>query len=512
MKKTYLVAIGTALCWAASCNKSDKQLTAGLQPGGNDTTVASPEVINRFVQQELHSKERFNWAAATANMVQGALLHGDSILTIGYQPLGFTNLNERIQDIDIHSNEWRTAREEILRLVIAHEQLSGKSAADIIAIPEGQLPVIDLKVTRLATIQALRKSPLVRYAEPGGYGDVMLRTSTNVRTESSDSGSGCGGNNPDNGLVANTDYVTVQPAAKRSWNYTYHKIDQAWNNATGKNVKVMIVDTGVSASQDNLGAQFNQGQSTGRTIEKKVTRPGSSPADDCGHGTKMASVCTAPRGIDGAAVGVAYGANLVSVRAADDVFISSNEEITGVSDAFTLAGNSADVKIVSMSMGTIIEISKIADAIRYAKNKGKLIFCAAGTSFSFTAGFVGVIFPASMDEVVAVTGVKDNQTNRCDDCHEGQQVDFIVVMERASNKRHPLALAATGDVPSTVGGSSVATATCAGIAALVWSKYPSESNTAILNRMARAASLYNNKSTKFGWGVINANIATGGTN
>ena len=38
--------------------------------------------------------------------------------------------------------------------------------------------------------------------------------------------------------------------------------------------------------------------------------------------------------------------------------------------------------------------------------KGKLIFCAGGTSTSFTT-FVGVIFPAWMSETVAVTGLKD---------------------------------------------------------------------------------------------------------
>ncbi|HVI45711.1 MAG TPA: S8 family serine peptidase [Chitinophaga sp.] len=502
MKKVYTLALGTVLCWASSCNKSDRQAISVVN---NDTTISSIADINRFIKNELQTKGKFEWSAASINMVQGALLHSDSILSVGYQPAGFSGLNEKIHTIDIHSSEWQAAREEVLRIIRENE----KGAATIV-FNQDILPVIDVKVSRQATLKALRSSSLVRYAEPTGYGDLTNTTSA-PQTESSSSsgsGSGCGGNTGDNSLVAGAHYFNMQPGTKKSWNYTYSKIDEAWTNATGKGIKVMIIDTGVSPDQENLGDDFNQGASSGRTIQKKVTRPGGTTADGCGHGTKMASVCAAPRGNDNSMTGVAYNANLVTVRAADDVLISGSDEVQGVTDAFTLAGNSADVKIVSMSMGTIIKESKIADAIRYAKGKGKLIFCAAGTSTSFTASFVGVIFPAYMDEVVAVTGVKDNQTERCADCHVGKEVDFTVVMERVQDGKHPLSLAMAGDVPSTVGGSSVATATCAGIAALVWSKFPSYTSSDVLNKMAESASLYTNKSSKFGWGVINAKSAT----
>ena len=93
------------------------------------------------------------------------------------------------------------------------------------------------------------------------------------------------------------------------------------------------------------------------------------------------------------------------------------------------------------------------------------MFCAGGTSFDWTAGWTGVIFPASMPEVNAVTGIKDNLTTRCDACHIGSEIDFVAVMEKASTLRNPLTLPMTGDLPSTVGGSSVATASTAGMAA-----------------------------------------------
>ena len=61
---------------------------------------------------------------------------------------------------------------------------------------------------------------------------------------------------------------------------------------------------------------------------------------------------------------------------------------------------------VSGLKSTAFSNSKVADAIRYANNRGKLILAAAGTSTTF-ANWVGVIFPATMSVTVAVTGVKE---------------------------------------------------------------------------------------------------------
>ncbi len=138
-----------------------------------------------------------------------------------------------------------------------------------------------------------------------------------------------------------------------------------------------------------------------------------------------------------------------------------------------------------------------------------MIFCAAGTSFSWTSGWYCVTFPATLSEVNAVTGVRDNQfQNTCTSCHSGSETDFTIVMEKAANERHPLTLAMTGDAPSTVGGSSVSTATAAGIAALVWSKFPSMTRAQVLNKLVQSSSNYPTRNSSLGWGNINADVAT----
>ena len=230
-----------------------------------------------------------------------------------------------------------------------------------------------------------------------------------------------------------------------------------------------------------------------------------SPHDRCGHGTQMSGLATGPRGSDGNAVGVAYRANLTIVRAVDDVVITSSNESAGVRDALVLAGNDAGVKVVSMSIGTPFSNGTVADGIYYAHNRGKLIFAAAGTSLTWTSWY-GVIFPASMSQTVAVTGVKEGLPfERCSTCHDGSEIDFVIHMARRNDAdRTSLTLAPSGDQPTYVGGSSAATATTAGVAALVWSKSPQLSRDAVVERLRNTASLYPSRDRNFGWGVINA--------
>lgn len=249
----------------------------------------------------------------------------------------------------------------------------------------------------------------MRYVEPMGY-DQFLFSAAQERS------SGCNPNLPTRGLMAGVHYGVVAPNAKASWNYPAHGILDAWRYVSGKGIKVFLIDTGIGYGQESLGANFNQGFSGARTLERLVTLPRQrflgiinvgppeTPEDRCGHGTAMAGVLAAPRGTSGNMVGIAYNTDLVTCRAAADVFIDEAREVKGVSDAFTMAARRADVKVISMSMGRITVSSQIRDAIQYAHAKGKLIFCAAGTSFSFTANWAGVIFPATLPEVQAVTG------------------------------------------------------------------------------------------------------------
>ncbi|MBU3714235.1 MAG: S8/S53 family peptidase [Ferruginibacter sp.] len=480
--------------------------------------------IDAMIKESLYQNKSFDWKKMDAHVIWSALQHSDKIMSIGYKPLTENNVEQRLDVVDINQLQWKEAKKNLLDLILNAEKKTNDTLilSSILIWEDHVLPVINIKVENPETVALLLSSNYVRYAEPMGYEPqhVLKRTvSDSFPVYSATGGSGCDGNAPQYGLVEGVDYQTIFPATKQSWNYVYHNIPRAWSLSTGAGIKVFFIDTGCGFDQENLGNAFNQGSSSKRTVEKIVTFPRATflgiptgsvetPEDDCGHGTSMAGVCAAPRGTDGNACGVAYNCNLVTCRASDDVYLDASREVKGVVDAFVNAGSRSDVRIISMSMGRITSSSQIRDAILFAYQKGKLIFCAAGTSFSWTSGWAGVIFPASMPEVNAVTGVKDNNFFAgCDNCHEGSETDFTIVMEKSINGRKPLSLAMRGDIPSTVGGSSVSTATAAGIAALVWSRFPTFTRDQILNKLITSSANYPRRNVELGWGNMNAYLA-----
>jgi subtilisin family serine protease len=502
MKKSTLLALACLLLAVNSCQKQD------IAPPG--VNAPDPAELDRFIHNKLDLHGEFLWDWASDDQIWTALSNSDFVLSVGYQPEGEKDVADRLHLLNIQTTPWKLARAELLQIVLQNERAlqSGLTEAALLAFEENPvLPVFCVYVKNPATITALRQSKLLRYADPIGYEPYMTQRSIDR------SGSGCDSNGAEPGLADGVDYATITPDCKRSWNYPTHKINEAWSNSTGSGCKVTIIDTGCSDDQDNLGDGFNQGDSHGRTIEKFVTLPaaaGGPPEtvhDQCGHGTSMLGVCAAPRGEDGNTVGIAYNCNLVSFRAAADVYLNESREVTGVSNAFTQAGDS-NTKIISMSMGRVTTSNQIRDAVKYAHNKGKLIFAAAGTSFWWTAWFWGIIFPANMAECSAVTGMKSNLTGACGDCHTGNKVDFCVVMERTTDGRSPLSLADSGDDPSTVGGSSVATASTAGIAALVWAKWPGWTRAQVFDKLKQNGNYWPNRNGSFGWGRINAKTAT----
>ena len=519
MKKTFIYCMIASLIFA-SCKKVIKEANVVEK-----TEIISTTVIDDFIKNQISTHRKFEWSTASDLMVWSALQQSDNMLSVGYKTDAVIDVEENLQNINIDDAEWKLSKEKILNIILKSEQELDKSIKLETIVPweEHVLPVIDVIVKNPATVKLLRSCNLVRYAEPLGYEPreaVLNAQKDNQQNNAVTSSSGCGSNTAEIGLLQNVDYTTITPLAKQSWNYYYHNIPRAWIKTTGAGIKVFMIDTGCEFDQENLGSAFNQGASSGRTIEKMVTLPQSTflgiptgpvetPDDGCGHGTAMAGACAAPRGTDGNACGVAYNCKLVTCRAAEDVYLDDSREAKGVADAFTNAANRADVKIISMSMGRITSSSQIQDAIIYAYGKGKLIFCAAGTSFSWTSSWFGVIFPASLPQVNAVTGVRDNNFNTtCTDCHEGSETDFTIVMERSTDKRKPLTLAMSGNIPSTIGGSSVSTATAAGIAALVWSKFPTYTKDQVLNKLISTSANYPVRSSSLGWGNLNADAAT----
>lgn len=509
MKKTVLLwACASALVFTA-CKKDNEATiynadveTSALELQESDEFL-SIEQINALIDRSFFENQSFSWDNVPSNVLWSAAVHGGELLTVGYG-------NEGESFSETRDSRLEGIQNDILNVVSAGE---GTTRAAQKFLADDILNVLDVQVTSLETIRALKATMNIRYLEPNGYSFYELKPEQGAQPQRSSSGCNFNGEN-----LISSDYRTVAPNALVSWTFDRHNITQAWSQSTGAGITVGVIDTGLSPNQPKLGSEFTDAWSiNSRTVQKYGTFIDSpwwwssnydGPNDKCGHGTSMAATIAAPRNDEFMPVGVAYNCNLVSYRGTEDVVLNDYHERKGVSNALKQLGNRSDVKIISMSVGYPWSIGNVKDAVKYAYNKGKLIFAAGGTSLNFT-NWYPVIFPASMSQAVAVTGITDAPGyNQCDTCHDGSQIEFTVVMERDNNNsRTGVALGFYDGDNDYVGGSSVATATTAGIAALVWSKHPTWSRSQVLSKLRQSASLYPNKDNNYGYGNINAQLA-----
>lgn len=483
----------------AACTKEEENL---IKPSIKDAEIIqeldpmSPSEINAYIKSEIENTGSFEWNNASDHLLWSASVHGNNIITIGYGVDAYSNHK---------SSENISIKNKFIDKINKLETNINKSDKETLLYDDGVLNYIDVIILDLETVKEIRKEDNIRYIEPSGYNFFSYE-------QTSKSGSGC---STDAASVNTNDYRTVSPGCLVPWTFDNHNITQAWAYSTGENITVGLVDTGVSDYQSLLGSSFSDGISTSsRYVYKYGTYVDSwlpwatttdGYHDKCGHGTSMAATIASPRNDNSMPVGVAYNCNLISYRATEDVVLDGYQEQKGVANAITNLANTSSVKIISMSIGHIITIGKISDAIIYAYSKGKLIFAAGGTSTWFT-NWVGVTFPASMSETVAVTGITDEYGyEECEICHTGVKIDFTVIMERYyDTNRHSVCLGYYNNQIDYVGGSSVSTAFTAGIAALVWSKYPSWSRDQILTKLKQSADFYPNKDSNFGYGNIDA--------
>lgn len=356
------------------------------------------------------------------------------------------------------------------------------------------LPTITVEVDNAGAVAALRASNYVDFVEPASFpGKVMS--------------SGCTGNDwnadPEGGNVVSGDILDSTAAGDRvPRNFQSSHIQDAWGRSQGgAGVTVGVMDTGIFDTQMQLrpasvGGRFDVGLSSGRTIQYFDESETGQTFDTCNHGTRSAGTIAGPLDGQGLA-GVAYRANVVAAKVNEDVFIDAWETDDLVRGIRRAVDNGA--RVVSIAMGTgSWEYQNITQEIQYDYyNRGVLFVAAAGTTYCLE----GVIYPAKLPEVVAVTGTVADGHRHPEACG-GPEVDIAAVISGA---------AAPGRRPQDIidfGGSSAATGLVAGTAAVIWSTYPWMSRDQVRDRLIWAGQ--GAVESGLGNGVVDAYKAVGG--
>jgi type VII secretion-associated serine protease mycosin len=247
---------------------------------------------------------------------------------------------------------------------------------------------------------------------------------------------------------------------------------------------VAVIDSGVDDSLTDLRGQVLNGRDYSG-------QRGDEHTDIDGHGTDIAALiaATGARGTLNGSYGLAPGAKILPVRmrysTEDFGQVDEGAEFSKyLSEAIRYAADSK-AQIINLSLGKInspgrqnVGTPQLADAVKYALGKGKLLFAAVGNTGN-KANLPG--YPAATPGVVGI-GAADQNAKVAPFSQHGGQVDLVapgVDMVHAC---------LDGSQICKSEGTSDATAIASASAALIWSAHPNWTNNQVLRVMLNTAS------------------------
>ncbi len=233
------------------------------------------------------------------------------------------------------------------------------------------------------------------------------------------------------------------------------------SNFTGKNVKVAVIDSGISEHED-------------LTIENGVSMVDytDSYADDNGHGTYVAGIIGAKNNNIGI-VGVATDSKLYAVKVLDsngEGYLS--DVMAGVDWAIQ-----NEMDIINLSLGGGKSSPLLESMINKAVNQNILVVAAAGNDGTATGGENNVSYPARYEYVIAVGAINQNR-QRATFSSTGEAVELAAPGENILSTDN------NGSY-NRVKGTSFATPFVSGVAALMKEIEPNLTAAQLRNKLQK---------------------------
>ncbi len=191
------------------------------------------------------------------------------------------------------------------------------------------------------------------------------------------------------------------------WEITKLDIDKQWIKSQGEDVVIAVIDTGCDLSHPDIKNNLVDG--------KNFVNPNKSPEDDNGHGSHVCGTIAAENNGLGM-VGVAPRAKIMPIKALGSKGDGNLKNI--IDSIIWAADNRAD--FITMSLGSPVDSPQLYAAIEYAKDKGCIIFAAAGNSGEDSE----IMYPAKYVNVIS-TGAIDENFNRTKFSCSGDDLDFL---------------------------------------------------------------------------------------
>ncbi|UYQ64753.1 S8 family serine peptidase [Streptomyces peucetius] len=264
--------------------------------------------------------------------------------------------------------------------------------------------------------------------------------------------------------------AAAQDVRSRQWYLDAMDAEKIWTSATGKGIKVAVIDTGVNPDTPSLKGQVLKGVDSAEA-------EGDETDDYTGHGTTMAELI-AGTGANGGLRGLAPEAKIIPYRISDTDFQNENkvnafdmrEAIRGAADS--------EAQIINISFGSEFYSTEVRKAVEYAQEKGKLLF--AGTGNSGDEGNKPQ-YPGSYVAAIGVAATsRDGRVGKY-----SQHGDYVDIAAPGSDI--PFYCDETLSSYCDGNGTSAATAIASASAALIWSAHPDWTANQVLRVMFESA-------------------------
>ena len=296
--------------------------------------------------------------------------------------------------------------------------------------------------------------------------------------------------------IASITATPNDPQYPNQWHLPQISAPAGWDVTTGApGVIIAVIDTGIDTTHPDFAGKLVSGYNfVAQTTD--VT-------DLNGHGTQTAGTAAADTNNGVGVAGVDWQSQIMPLVACDS---GGNCQYSAIESAITYAADHG-AKVISISIGGTSDSSALQSAINYAWNKGLVIVAASGNG-----GTNMLYYPGGDQNVVGVGATCDTLNTLCGFSNYGTGLDVVAP---GGN----IFTTAAGGGYTYDSGTSFSTPIVSGVAALLFAKNPSLSNSQVVSLLESGADPLPAGSTgwnqSFGYGMVDVAkslAATGQTN
>jgi subtilisin family serine protease len=328
-----------------------------------------------------------------------------------------------------------------------------RSRVAVFQVPEGS----DIP----ALAQQIAQRDEVRYAEPDLVGEISLT--------------------PDD------------PRFGDQWGAQKVDAEEAWDLETGsEDILIGIIDTGIATDASGTLNHPDLDDAARYTLGTDFVSDDTLPRDDYGHGTHVAGIAVAETDNSEGIAGINWGSPVYICKVFDSTGNGAESDVAAAVEEIVDYGLDNNLlAVINMSARWTSAAAALRDACEYAHDNG-MIFCVTTGNDYGSVGYPAAYSP-DFEGVIAVGSTDDDDTVS-DFSNTGPEVtvvapgrDVLSTMPPYHVSMNDLLYGGHSQDYDEASGTSQASPHVAGLASLVWSTEPRQSNEQVRDVLINTA-------------------------